>query len=190
MAVILQPLVGEATADGYFHPTLAGVANSVDFYPLPHTAPAHGCASIALGLGKSVVDGSAAVHFSLGDPGALTGPDAATLPVSALKLDSAAGRPSDVLAMLHGRAAQTLVTLPTKSSVILAPEAARSLTASLSQDVHGERVVFKKAYGDVVEESATPAAASDALQPVALPNLLAGEVHRGIQIGGGGRDGL
>ena len=68
MAVILQPLVGEATADGYFHPTLAGVANSVDFYPLPHTAPAHGCASIALGLGKSVVDGSAAVHFSLGDP--------------------------------------------------------------------------------------------------------------------------
>ena len=50
MAVILQPLVGEPTSTGHFHPTLAGVANSVDFYPLPHTSSSHGCAQVSLGL--------------------------------------------------------------------------------------------------------------------------------------------
>ena len=80
MAVVLQPLVGEAAGD-YFHPALAGVANSVDFYPLPHTTSEHGCAQIGLGLGHAVVDGLPAVHFSLGDTSALAMPD--TLQVTA-----------------------------------------------------------------------------------------------------------
>ena len=87
MAVILQPLVGETDADGrYFYPTLAGVANSVDFYPLPHTSSVHGCAQIGLGLGSAVVDNAPAVHFSLGDPWTLTGYDESALTVTALDL--------------------------------------------------------------------------------------------------------
>ena len=34
---------------GHYYPTLAGVANSIDFYPRPHTLPDHGCAQLALG---------------------------------------------------------------------------------------------------------------------------------------------
>ena len=75
MAVILQPLVGKPDDNGaYFYPTLAGVANSVDFYPQPHTSAQHGCVQVGLGLGVSVVDNTPAVHFSLGDPAALSNP--------------------------------------------------------------------------------------------------------------------
>ena len=49
MAVILQPLVGTVDADGrHYYPTLAGVANSCDFYPQPHTHQEHGCAQVGL----------------------------------------------------------------------------------------------------------------------------------------------
>jgi hypothetical protein len=47
-------VVGEER-DGHYYPTLAGVANSIDFYPRPHTLPDHGCAQLALGLGFGVV---------------------------------------------------------------------------------------------------------------------------------------
>ena len=42
---------------GHFHPSLAGVANSIDFYPRPHTSHEHGCAQLSLGLGAAVVGG-------------------------------------------------------------------------------------------------------------------------------------
>ena len=74
MAVILQPLAGEAGMDGrYFYPTLAGVANSVDFYPLRTSSSR--LQQLGLGLGSAVVDNAPAVHFSLGDPWTLTGPE-------------------------------------------------------------------------------------------------------------------
>merc|ERR1719217_219594 len=104
MAVILQPLVGRADATGtYFYPTLAGVANAVDFYPQPHTASSHGCAQLGLGLGVSVVENTPAVHFSLSDPSCLTGPSA--LSVTALDLHAAPGASAPLLATLPGAAA-------------------------------------------------------------------------------------
>ena len=177
MAVILQPLVGTPDADGkYFYPTLAGVANSVDFYPLPHTAPTHGCAQVGLGLGAGVVDNVPATHFSLGDTTALTGPALSELKVTALDLAARPGS-SDLLVSLSDATDSALLTIPRPSGIQLAPEAARAVP--LTQDVHGERVVFNKTYGKIVDETGGIGgedAAGATLAPTTLPQLLAGEV--------------
>jgi CheY-like chemotaxis protein len=62
MAVLLQRLVGSRRGQ-YFYPTLAGVACSYNFYPFGDVRPQDGVAQIALGLGKSVVEGSEALRF-------------------------------------------------------------------------------------------------------------------------------
>ena len=63
MAVILQQLSGDRQGD-YFYPALAGVAQSYNFYPISHMKPEEGIAHIALGLGKTVVEGGTSLRFS------------------------------------------------------------------------------------------------------------------------------
>ncbi len=63
MAVIIQELVGERHGDHYY-PTLAGVAQSYNYYPFAQMKPQEGVAAIALGLGKSVMGGESALRFS------------------------------------------------------------------------------------------------------------------------------
>jgi len=177
MAVILQPLVGSADPEGrYFYPALAGVANSLDFYPLPHTQHSHGCAQVALGLGGSVVDGNPSVHFSLGDPSRLTGPNPSTLPVTALDLTASPATDSDTIVTLLNATDAALTTLPRATDMELAPEAAR--TVPLTQDVHGETVVFKSSYGTVVEgaEGSAGGGAPADPSPTTLAKILVGEV--------------
>ncbi len=63
MAIILQEICG--TEDqGYFFPTLSGVARSVNFYPIGHEKTEEGIAKVAFGLGKAVVDGEQVLRFS------------------------------------------------------------------------------------------------------------------------------
>ena len=63
MAVILQQVVG--TVHGArFYPDLAGVARSHNFYPSPPLTARDGIAAVALGLGRTVVDGGACLRFS------------------------------------------------------------------------------------------------------------------------------
>jgi len=62
MAVLLQRLVGSRHGD-HFYPTLSGVASSYNFYPFGDMRPEDGVAQIALGLGKSVVEGFEALRF-------------------------------------------------------------------------------------------------------------------------------
>jgi len=62
MAVIVQELAGE-TIGSYFYPTLAGVVQSHNFYPVAHMKPEDGIAHIALGMGKSVVEGEKVLRF-------------------------------------------------------------------------------------------------------------------------------
>src|SRR5688572_24882994 len=63
MAVILQQVVG--TRHGpRFYPDLAGVARSHNFYPSPPLTARDGIAAVALGLGRTVVDGGACLRFS------------------------------------------------------------------------------------------------------------------------------
>jgi len=62
MAVIVQELAGE-TVGKYFYPTLSGVVQSHNFYPVAHMKPEDGIAHIALGMGKSVVEGEKVLRF-------------------------------------------------------------------------------------------------------------------------------
>jgi CheY-like chemotaxis protein len=63
MAVIVQQLVGEHYGD-YFYPTMSGVAQSHNYYPFAKMRPEEGIATVALGLGKTVMEGGKALRFS------------------------------------------------------------------------------------------------------------------------------
>jgi hypothetical protein len=63
MGVILQELVGSAH-HGRFYPTFSGVARSYNYYPTEQMTPEDGIASVALGLGKMVVEGGQSLMFS------------------------------------------------------------------------------------------------------------------------------
>lgn len=63
MAVVIQRLVGRRY-ENRFYPDFAGVARSHNYYPLPPVKSSDGIASVALGLGLTVVEGGRAVRFS------------------------------------------------------------------------------------------------------------------------------
>ena len=63
MAIILQEMCGSED-QGYFFPTLSGVARSVNFYPIGYEKAEEGIVKLAYGLGKSVVDGEQVLRFS------------------------------------------------------------------------------------------------------------------------------
>ncbi|MGE5342701.1 MAG: PEP/pyruvate-binding domain-containing protein [Candidatus Omnitrophota bacterium] len=63
MAVIIQEVVGMRHNDR-FYPTISGVARSYNFYPTGHAAPEDGVVNLALGLGKTIVDGGAVWTYS------------------------------------------------------------------------------------------------------------------------------
>jgi hypothetical protein len=56
MAVIIQEVVGRRH-NGRFYPDISGVARSINHYPTGHATPEQGVVSLALGLGKTIVDG-------------------------------------------------------------------------------------------------------------------------------------
>lgn len=62
MAVVVQRLVG-AKRDHRFYPDFAGVAKSYNFYPVPPQKSTDGIALVALGLGKTVVEGGNTIRF-------------------------------------------------------------------------------------------------------------------------------
>jgi CheY-like chemotaxis protein len=62
MAVIIQRMVG-ADRNRRFYPDFAGVARSYNFYPVPPQNATDGIVQVALGLGKTVVDGDNSVRF-------------------------------------------------------------------------------------------------------------------------------
>ncbi len=62
MAVIIQEVVGNRYGD-YYYPHISGVAQSFNYYPYGHIKPEDGFATMALGLGKYVVEGEKAFRF-------------------------------------------------------------------------------------------------------------------------------
>ncbi len=62
MAVIIQMMVG-ARHGGKFYPDFSGVAKSYNFYPIAPQKSQDGTVSVALGLGKIIVDGGVTVRF-------------------------------------------------------------------------------------------------------------------------------
>ncbi|WP_337776231.1 PEP/pyruvate-binding domain-containing protein [Prevotella pectinovora] len=63
MAVILQEVVGKQYGD-HFYPNFSGVLRSINYYPLGYEKSEEGIASLALGLGKYIVDGGQALRVS------------------------------------------------------------------------------------------------------------------------------
>ncbi len=63
MALVIQEVVGRK---GYerFYPEISGVARSYNYYPSGRCKPEHGVVSLALGLGKTIVDGGICWSYS------------------------------------------------------------------------------------------------------------------------------
>lgn len=63
MAVIVQRVVG-AERRGRYYPSFAGVARSHNYYPVPPQRAGDGIVAVALGMGKTVVEGGRCLRFS------------------------------------------------------------------------------------------------------------------------------
>ena len=67
MAVVVQEVVGRRHGER-FYPDISGVARSWNFYPVGPAEPREGVVDLALGLGKTIVDGGACWSFSPAHP--------------------------------------------------------------------------------------------------------------------------
>ncbi len=67
MAVIIQDVVG-SRHHVRFYPELSGVARSYNYYPVGRAKPEDGVVSLALGLGKTIVDGGIVWSYSPARP--------------------------------------------------------------------------------------------------------------------------
>ncbi len=63
MAVLIQEVVGRRHGER-FYPDVSGVARSYNFYRFGHARPEDGVVTLALGLGKTIVDGGLAWSYS------------------------------------------------------------------------------------------------------------------------------
>lgn len=63
MAVIIQQVVGKQHGDR-FYPNMSGVLRSINYYPIGDEKAEEGIASLALGLGKYIVDGGQTLRVS------------------------------------------------------------------------------------------------------------------------------
>jgi len=63
MAVIIQEVVGQREDERYY-PCVSGVARSHNYYPTGHARPEDGVVTLALGLGKTIVDGGLSWSYS------------------------------------------------------------------------------------------------------------------------------
>jgi hypothetical protein len=67
MSVIIQEVAGR-THGRLHYPTFSGVARSYNFYPFADLKPEEGTASLALGLGKTIVESGRVFHFCPAHP--------------------------------------------------------------------------------------------------------------------------
>jgi len=69
MAVVIQKVVGRAYAEGSrFYPVFSGVMQSYNYYPVPPLTSENPIVHIAMGLGKTIVEGHTALRFSPSHP--------------------------------------------------------------------------------------------------------------------------
>lgn len=63
MGIILQEVCGNRHGDIYY-PTISGVAQSINYYPIGSEKAEDGIANVAFGLGKYIVEGGISLRFS------------------------------------------------------------------------------------------------------------------------------
>ena len=71
MAIIIMEMVGKQHGQ-YFYPTFSGVAQSYNYYPVSYMKRKEGISFVALGLGKTIVDGDKSLRFSPYHPNILS----------------------------------------------------------------------------------------------------------------------
>ena len=70
MAIIIMEMIGKIHED-IFYPSISGVAQSFNYYPVSHMSRDEGIAFIALGLGRTIADGERCLRFSPAHPSIL-----------------------------------------------------------------------------------------------------------------------
>ncbi|MBU8871618.1 MAG: hypothetical protein KOO60_12200 [Gemmatimonadales bacterium] len=70
MAVVIQQMVGRHY-EGFDYPHFSGVAHSSNFYPSEGMEPEEGVVAVALGLGRTIVEGGKTLRFNPAHPGVL-----------------------------------------------------------------------------------------------------------------------
>ena len=64
MAVMIMEISGQEYSSGRFYPTFSGVLKSINFYPVSYMERDEGVAYLALGFGKTIVDGGKCLGIS------------------------------------------------------------------------------------------------------------------------------
>ncbi len=64
MAVIIQEVVGQPFDSKRFYPTFSGVLKSINYYPVSYMKRDEGVAYLALGFGRTIVDGEKCLRIS------------------------------------------------------------------------------------------------------------------------------
>ena len=57
MAILIQEIVGQPYRSNRFYPTFSGLLQSVNYYPVSYMQRNEGVAYLALGFGRTIVDG-------------------------------------------------------------------------------------------------------------------------------------
>ena len=63
MAVVIQQVVGREHPNNLSYPSFSGVASSYNYYPISYMKPTDRIVFLAVGLGKTIVDGGLALRF-------------------------------------------------------------------------------------------------------------------------------
>ena len=64
MAVIIQEIVGQTYSNNRFYPSFSGVLKSINYYPISYMKRTEGVAYLALGFGRTIVDGEKCLRIS------------------------------------------------------------------------------------------------------------------------------
>ena len=64
MAVVIQEIVGQPYRSKRFYPTFSGVLKSINYYPVSYMKRDEGVAYLALGFGRTIVDGEKCLRIS------------------------------------------------------------------------------------------------------------------------------
>ena len=64
MAILIQEIVGQPYRSNRFYPTFSGLLQSVNYYPVSYMQRNEGVAYLALGFGRTIVDGEKCLRIS------------------------------------------------------------------------------------------------------------------------------
>ena len=64
MAILIQEIVGQPYKSKRFYPTFSGLLQSINYYPVSYMKRSEGVAYLALGFGRTIVDGEKCLRIS------------------------------------------------------------------------------------------------------------------------------